>query len=229
MNFLAQQNHVSHLVRDENNSKGIWPLDLKKLLINQGCQQTADLLPPEEVPILRKSKTVNITISVSEYAIDDTPFSLSAEFRAATGVQVSDGTTMRWCSWVDPDLGDSASPYLKGNKYEPTCWIAANSADAKERALNIRPVPAGNITSGLKLYYMALVNALSADGDISVLPVQFHELPCWYAAALLLAKEQVDGALQNAMRYWKMWRDRLVGENAKYNRGIEVPPLTPEK
>ena len=226
MNFLAQQTHGRSLLRDEDSTQGIWPLDLLKELINQGRQETADLLPEEELPILRASKAINLSSGVTEYGIEASGgFNLS-DYNEDIGVQVSDGSTMRWATKVDADLMDDINPYWKATKYEPTYSIGEYSSTPGERAVNIRPSPSGAVGNGLKLHYVSLVNTLSGDSDICVLPPKYHKLPVWYAVALMLAKEQKDKGLQNAMRYWKMWRDALVSANAKYKKGIEVPPLT---
>jgi len=207
-NLLRDTLGSSHLCDDD---------DLFNTILGEGCQETADRLPPEVTRVLKKSKPINLEEGVSQYAIEGAAFGIT-DFGVESDVQVSDGAKLRSCHRIDEQDADSDNPYVASTKYSPGCWIGPDPDDATRHAVNIRPLPSGAVENGLKLFWVATANVLTTDTAVFVIPPRFHKLPVWYAVAILLAKERD----ADSMRFWQMWKDVLIAENAKYGRTIEA-------
>ena len=226
MNRGEMRTHVRDLLADADITSDIWESeDLANELLDQGCKETGKRLPPEEVLILLKEKTVDLAISEDEYSIESSPFSLTDYDRyVELWVKDSDSGSLRPAGFVHKHLLGNANPFYKGTKYAPRFTVAAKLDDATEHAITIDPPASATITDGLKLVYIALTNTLSDDAHISVLPAQYHKLACQYTAAVLLAmNRQAD-----AQPFWDMWRTALIDENRKYGHSIEIEKEPPK-
>lgn len=80
--------------------------------------------------------------------------------------------------------------------------------DITNNYFRVKPKPAGNVTSGGQIYYIAMPSALAATADVPVIPIAYQDLIAEYGAAQMAFKYEKWKKHDRAIAIW----DKKIAE-----------------
>jgi len=195
MDFITMQNTVYRLMRDPLKTK--FDIQFIKNWINEG----------ERIYCAKTQYNVQKSTSLQTVPTQ-VEYSLPADFKSIIGAHI--GTLPRKLAEIDitktsiPSVGPSSNYYIRNG------------------FIGLWPTP--NNYENLTLYYDAIGGALTNDLDVSIVPVDHHLAPVWFAC-YMCSVEADDNRVQY---FWQNFQDMVQSAIIQNAQSSEENPVAGE-